>query len=106
LAQGAEINRQLEGDGTALITASQTGQLDVVRYLISQKAEVDQQVPGDGTALINAVKNGHYATAKLLLENGADPYHNVPGDEYAMYHARIAKNKEMIDLLNQYAKEK
>nr|WKN35735.1 ankyrin repeat domain-containing protein [Tunicatimonas sp. TK19036] len=105
LSQNAKINQSISGDGTALIAASKNGQLDVVRYLISQKAEIDQQVPGDGTALIDAVKNNHYTTAKLLLENGADPYLHAPGDEYAMFHARIAKNKEMIALLNQYAKE-
>ena len=106
VAQGAGVNKTLRGDGTALITASQNGHLDVVRYLISQKAVIDQQVPGDGTALINAVKNNHYTTARLLLEYGADPYLHAPGDEYAMFHAQTANNRGMIDLLEQYAKEK
>lgn len=98
----APVNTKVSGDGTALLVASREGHEDVVRYLLEQKAEVNAQVGGDGTALICAVREGHYDIAKILLENGADPFQNSPGDEYAMYHARIAGNKAMINLLKQY----
>lgn len=105
VAKQASINATLSGDGSALLVAARNGHLETVKYLLSAGAEVNAQVTGDGTALICAVRNNHYEISKLLLENGADPYLNSPGDEYAMYHARISKNKAMIDLLKKYDKE-
>ncbi len=106
LTRGAKINTRLSGDGTALLVASREGHTEIVKYLISEGADVNGQVDRDGTPLICAVRNGHYETAKILLESGADPFLTSPGDEYAMYHAVMAKDKPMINLLKKYESEK
>lgn len=106
VASGAEVNKTLSGDGTALIVASGEGHAEIVKYLISQGAEVDRMVSTDGTPLINAVRGGHYEVSKILLENGADPYLSTPGDEYAMYYARESKDRNLLELLKKYDKEK
>lgn len=100
----ADINRKLGGDGSALLVAAREGHLETVKYLISRGADVNSQVNGDGTPLICSVRSNHYEVSKVLLENGADPYLVSPGDEYAMYHARMAGNKDLIELLEKYGK--
>lgn len=104
LAGNADINRKLGGDGSALLVASRQGHLETVKYLISQGADVNSQIDRDGTPLICAVRSNHYEVSKVLLENGADPYLVSPGDEYAMFHARMSGNKDMIELLEKYDK--
>jgi ankyrin repeat protein len=105
VTNGAEVNKKLGGDGSALLIASREGSLETVKYLISHGADVNGQVDGDGTPLICSVRNGHYEISRVLLENGADPYLVSPGDEYAMFHARMSKNKSIIDLLKKYERD-
>ncbi|MCB0631508.1 MAG: M56 family metallopeptidase [Saprospiraceae bacterium] len=102
VAAQADVEFHDRGDETPLMAAARYGHLDFVKYLLDQKAEVNAQVDGDGTALICAVSGNYYEIAKLLLEHGADPYQVSPGDEYAMYHARMAGNKKMVELLKGY----
>lgn len=104
VTRNADVNKELGGDGTALLVAAREGYLDVVAYLISRGANVNAQVVRDGTPLICAVRNGHYEVTRVLLENGADPYQVSPGDEYAMYHARMSGNDDIIALLKKYEK--
>jgi beta-lactamase regulating signal transducer with metallopeptidase domain len=106
VAAEANVEYHDHGDETPLMAAARYGHLDFVKYLLEQKAQVNAQLDGDGTALICAVKGNHYDVAKLLLENGADPFQVSPGDEYAMYHARMEGNKQMIKLLKEYERER
>src|SRR5690606_22854821 len=102
LARNADVNKKLGGDGSALLVASREGHLETVKYLISHGADVNGQIDRDGTPLICAVRSNHYEISRVLLENGADPYLVSPGDEYAMYHARMSGNKDLIELLEKY----
>lgn len=105
ISNRADVNKVVIGDGTALLVASREGHIETVNYLISKGANINEQVNGDGTPLICAVRSGHYEVAKTLLENGADPELISPGDEYPMYHARMANNSRMINLLRKYESE-
>lgn len=99
---GGKVEFHASGDESPLMAAAAYGHVAFVNYLLGQNAKVDAIIDGNGTALINAVRGGHHEIAQILLEKGADPYKNVPGDEYAMYHARVSKDKKMIDLLKRY----
>lgn len=69
---GADINAQDNYDNTALIWASGTGQLDVVKHLLQNGARCDIQNYNGDTALAWAAANGRAAIVKLLLSKGAN----------------------------------
>lgn len=58
---------------TALIYASQSGNIDIVKLLLENKAELNAQDPETGfTPLIYAVVNNHIEIVELLISSGAD----------------------------------
>ena len=115
--EGADVEFHAPADETPLIAASGHGKLDFVKYLVTKganvnkklgvdgSADVSAQVDGDGTPLICSVRNGYFEISRILLENGADPYLVSPGGEYPMFHARLSKDKSLIDLLKKYEKD-
>ena len=52
--------------------ASQSGHLDVVKFLLANKADVNAKAQEGETALYSAAANGHQDVAKLLLANNAN----------------------------------
>ena len=56
-----------EDNFTALMTASQEGHLDSVRYLLEIKADVNICSGEFGTAMHCAAKNGHAEILKVTL---------------------------------------
>lgn len=74
------LERFDELDQTPLIAASQSGHLEVARYLLDAGADVNALIQmtrrdkvGD-TAISCAAYTGHVAVVELLLSRGADPY--------------------------------
>ncbi|MBI5592021.1 MAG: ankyrin repeat domain-containing protein [Deltaproteobacteria bacterium] len=58
---------------TALMIASQAGQMDIVKLLLDRGADVNEKTTTTGTtALYLASQNGHTEVVKLLLDKGAD----------------------------------
>ena len=61
-----------EGGVTALMMASEDGDLDVVRTLLAKGADVNSKDEDGVTALIMAFEGGHLDIARTLLAKGAD----------------------------------
>ena len=100
--KGAKIDKKDIAGQTALIYAADGGQLEVVKYLVSQGADVNASSGkhGRGTALIYAAANNHTEIVSFLLENGANinavtPYQK----ETAILWATAMGHKEMVELL-------
>ena len=55
-----------------LYTASENGQLDIVRSLIDHSSDDNEKYDLRATALDAASKYGHFEVAKLLIERGVD----------------------------------
>ena len=60
------------GDDWALKLASKNGQLEVVKYLVSEGADINNNHPWHGHALGLAAKKGHLEVVKYLIEKGAN----------------------------------
>jgi len=76
LDKGVSVDIVTEGTRrarwTALMAATHSGQIEVVKLLVSRKATLDK-IDNDGwTALFRACLNGHVNIAQFLLDNGAD----------------------------------
>ncbi|RPH96655.1 hypothetical protein EHM69_00460 [candidate division KSB1 bacterium] len=72
LANGSTVFDSSTGDGsTALHMAAQSGQLDMVRYLLDHSANVNQLDAHGGSALGWAVENNQMEAAELLIARGA-----------------------------------
>jgi len=84
---GADIDAQVAGDGTALIVAARRGELHLVDVLIGMGANVDQACPGDGDPLIAATAQGHMRIVRRLVSAGARVDEIVPGDETPLINA-------------------
>jgi len=89
--KGANVNAvDLEGStaldiegGTALMTASGMGHLDIVKFLVEKGAAVNARTTGDvdgGAALMMASGMGHLDIVRFLVEKGADINARTTGD--------------------------
>ncbi len=72
LAQGADINAVLEGDGTPLIAAVNNNCFGFATWLIANGADIDRYARYDETALISAVRKRDRQMVRLLVNAGAD----------------------------------
>lgn len=99
IAQGANLDARVPGDGTALIVASRQGKLAIVDRLLSAGAGVNVASAGDGNPLINASKAGHADVVKRLMGAGADPNAVVPGDETPLINAAREAHLEIVEYL-------
>ncbi|KAL7647776.1 UNVERIFIED_CONTAM: hypothetical protein RMT77_001385 [Armadillidium vulgare] len=68
--QGADVNSAIEGR-PPLCLASDYGQLDVIKYLLSKGADVEAIDKHGISALLAAIWEGHTECVKVLLEAGA-----------------------------------
>jgi hypothetical protein len=99
LADGADINGIVEGDGTALIVAASAGNKPMVQFLLQQGADPNVAAKGDGNALIEAADEGHVEIVDLLLNSGARVNETVEGDENALIKASGSGHVEVVRLL-------
>jgi hypothetical protein len=72
LAANADVNAKAGNGGTALLAASQKGQIEVVRALLAAKATVDARMADGTTALMAASQEGHSDVVQALLAANAD----------------------------------
>ncbi|NNE41010.1 MAG: hypothetical protein HKN14_08840 [Marinicaulis sp.] len=72
LANGADIDAVLEGDGTPLIAAVNNDCFGFASWLIANGANVDAYARYDETALISAVRNSDAVMVRLLITAGAN----------------------------------
>jgi len=99
LSHGAEVDRVVSGDATALIDAARNGHVDIVSLLLESGADANRAVPGDGSALIAAALSGRAESVRLLLRYGAHPSLSVPGDGTPLAAASIRGNDEVLEML-------
>ena len=99
LAEGADINGIVEGDGTALIVAARAGNKPMIQFLLQQNADPNVAARGDGNALIKAAEEGHVEIVDLLLNSGARVNEIVEGDENALIKASGSGHVDVVRLL-------
>lgn len=92
------------GDWKEMLEASQTGNIELLKYHIKMGIDPNYQHPEFFTApLLESIRFGHLDIAKFLLENGAEPnIKEVFDGSTPLSIAKAAKNKEAIELLKQY----
>jgi len=72
LRAGAQSEAANKKGGTALVTASSEGHVEVVRLLLAAGADVNAAYNNGHTSLIAAASHGHEGVVRLLLNAGAD----------------------------------
>lgn len=99
-ARGGQINRV---GWSPLHYAASKGQVDTVRYLLSQKAIVNAPAPDGTSPLMMAALSGSRPVVDMLLQAGADPLmQNAQGLSAASW-ARSANHDQLADYLEQLA---
>nr|WP_321234936.1 ankyrin repeat domain-containing protein [uncultured Psychroserpens sp.] len=96
---GADVKLNVQGDGTALITAAGCGHLDLVKYFTSQGADINRKFPNQGNALIAASGNGHLEIMTYLVSNGADINYYSPNQGNALIAAAHSNNVNAVKYL-------
>src|SRR5690349_2801515 len=69
---GWSINAQDHGGRTPLCSASEDGQLGIVKGLLQMGAMINKRSPNYGTALVMASHAGHDRVVEFLLNRGVD----------------------------------
>lgn len=86
-----EVEADIElGCSTPLMEASQEGQVELVKFLLSKGANVHATTATGDTALTYACENGHTDVASLLLDAGADLEHESEGGRTPLMKAARA----------------
>lgn len=102
LNRGADPNAVSSIGNSALMYASEKGNMQIMRWLIDFGAEVNTSGYNGETPLFLAIFNNDFQAAKFLLENGADP--NVK-DEFGvtpLIYAAATNQYQSADLLMFY----
>jgi cytohesin len=72
VANGADVNSGVGGDGTPLYSAALFGRRDVAEYLIEQGADVNARDSDGDSPLHSAAYSGDEGLVLLLIEHGAN----------------------------------
>jgi len=103
LAEGADVNAQLTGEGikgwTALMFATSGEQPKLVEFLLANGAEVDAQAADGKSALMMACENGDRKTVDVLLAAGADVTLENEAGETALSLAQIHDHTAIVNAL-------
>ncbi len=99
LKRGADPNAKAEGGMTALMFASESGNVLLVKMLVLNGADLELSYMEETTPLLIAVLNGHFDVVHFLLEKGADPNHQDSYQGSALLYAAAINDYEIADLL-------
>ena len=96
-----QVNKpDLGYNGTALIWASRSGNLPIVRALLGKGAEINKQTITKDTALTMTAHYGHLDVARYLVDQGADTNHYQILGKTAKEMALLAGHVEVAEYLN------
>ena len=90
-----------DGLSYLLIDTCKTGNIDLVKKLLSHGADVNTKDDGN-TPLYYASRKGHTKIVKLLLEHGADVNAKNNYGETSLYWASRIGHTEIVKLLLEY----
>ena len=95
------------GDWKEMLGAVQTGDIDLVKYHISEGIDLNYEHPElMTTPLTEWIQYNQLAIAELLLRNGADPTQNAwISSDNPIKIAKQQKKKECIKLFKAYRKK-
>ncbi|MBN2533408.1 MAG: ankyrin repeat domain-containing protein [Spirochaetales bacterium] len=97
---GAEVNKMVEGT-TPLIIASRTGNLSIVRFLLSHKADVTITTRSGYSAFLPALYDNNTEIVKLFLNAGVNLKADCYKETYPLHVATDRQNLELIILFIQ-----
>jgi ankyrin repeat protein len=98
---GRDIDSRDAAGQTALMYAAEAGQIEVVKYLVSNGADVNAQSEGIGlgTALIYAASANRLDVMEYLIEQGADVNAMTRNKETALFWASAQGHVEAVKIL-------
>jgi hypothetical protein len=99
LANGADANYHLSGDGTPLVAAARRDSMEAVDLLLKSGADPNRAAPGDGNPLTASAAGGGVAIMSLLVSHGADVNAIVAGDETPLINASGRGQAEAVKYL-------
>jgi beta-lactamase regulating signal transducer with metallopeptidase domain len=99
IAEGADVNARLRGDGTPLIEAARVGREDLVAMLLAAGADPNLALPREGNPLIVAAAHGHLDVVRRLVEAGAQVDAFVINDETPLINAARSGRLEVVAYL-------
>jgi hypothetical protein len=99
LANGADANYYLPGDGTPLVAAARRDSMEAVDLLLKSGADPNGAAPGDGNPLIVSAARGGVAIMSLLVAHGADINAIVAEDETPLINASARGQAEAVQYL-------
>ena len=99
IAQGANVDQKLPGDGTPLIEAARQGRLDLVNQLLAAGADPNLALRGDGNPLIVAAAQGRRDIVTRLVGAGAEVNAFVVNDETPLINAARSGAVDVVSYL-------
>jgi ankyrin repeat protein len=99
LERGANPDALAEGGMSALMFATESNDLILVKMLVLNGADMELSDAEGTTPLLIAVLNGHFDVAHFLLEKGADPDHRDSYKGSALLYAAAINDYKIADLL-------
>jgi len=101
LENGEDVNSQDIAGQTALMYASETGRIEIVKYLVQKGANVNAYSGrfGRGTALIYSASTGRLNVMNYLLDNGANINAVTVNNETALFYASAFGHIKAVELL-------
>ena len=96
------------GDWKEMLVAVQNGNIDLVKYHLSNGIDINYEHPELlTTALIESITYGHFDLTKYLLENGADPAQKAwISSDTPLKAAKQKGDKATITLIKSYLPKK
>ncbi|KAJ5070371.1 ankyrin repeat domain-containing protein [Anaeramoeba ignava] len=100
------VNRVDEANYSALHYAARSGEVEVVKLLLSYKAEVDFRTPSEQTSLHRACFTGELSVVELLIEAQADVNAIDRDQETPLHKAATNNHAKVVDYLLSHGADK